>query len=318
MRALLVLVPLALLLAGCTSDDPEESTDPFGAGEPEESTEAPPIVVAEGTTTISTSDEPLGPEPPPAPPADPVTTPPTEPAPTQTTPPPPAPAEPAATPPPPPAPEPTSPPPPASTPPPPPPASPTPPPPSPTPPPPSPTPPPPEDDAWPQEGSFARFAYRGAEGVPGYTFDMEATLTLTYRNGAWTGICEGERRTWVQGGGEDGADRWDNETFRETVALSPLTGPMSPDKGESITMPVFAGCHKRDSRLVVEGMSSHTAPRHSQPIDAWYGHYTPGTGEPYDARAWWDDDTGLVLAYDVYYSRSSDRGWLVDTDAPLK
>lgn len=161
-----------------------------------------------------------------------------------------------------------------------------------------------------------RYAYRGGEGVPGYDRTVETTLTLTYRNGAWTGTCEGVQRTWVQNGGENGEDRYENVTLRQTVALAPPMGPRAATPGQEVSLTVLAECGTQTDRVDVVGLQSHTAPRHGQPIDAWYAEYEPPNGEPRDTRAWWDDETGLVLAYDFLYSHSGHRGWLVDTDAP--
>jgi hypothetical protein len=102
------------------------------------------------------------------------------------------------------------------------------------------------------------------------------------------------------------------------VSLAPPTGPRAATPGQQLSLAVFDTCGTTSDRVDVVGMSIHGAPRHSQPIDAWQGHHNPGTGEPRDTTAWWDDDTGLVLAYDYLYSHSGHRGWLEDTDAPLQ
>ena len=296
MRALLLLLPLALLAAGCVDTfdaPPEESADGTFPEEstalPEESTEGPA-----GDVTVPTP-EPTPEETAAAPPAT------ASPTPVAIETPPPAVVPPPA--------EPAPPPAQATPPPPPPPAQ--------TPPPPAQTTPPPQPASWPREGSFVRYEYRGGEGVPGYDEDVETSVRLTYSNGAWTGVCEGVRREWVRGGNDDGSDRYTNTTIRQQVSFAPFTGPTSPTIGQEFTMTVLSECGPRDGRMRTEGTQTHTAPREPAPIPTWYGHYNPGTGEPYDTRAWWDKHTGLILAYDYEYSRSADRGWIEDTDAPL-
>lgn len=315
--ALLSLALLAAGLAGCTGGpDPDESTAP------DESTEAPPLDPDAGVSTGEPVLEPSLPD-------DgtvPATTPPPEP----TTPTPDVTPEPVTpTPAPTPAVDPTPAPPPAATPPPPPPATtPTPATPSPTPPPPAtpapttpppPTPPPPEP-AWPREGSFVRYRTTGGEGSPdgSYGMDYRNDVTLRYEGGRWVGVCEGatsERfRLWDEDVGDQPAYRWENRTYRESVSFAPAVAPTDVSVGQEVTVPVVERCHTTAYPLPVIRKETHSAPR-TDGVDAWYAHRQEVW--PQDRHAWWDAETGLVLAWDHSQRHTANHGWLVDTDRPL-
>ena len=262
-RALLpALLAVSLLLAGCAvRDDPGESTLP------EESTGPPPgpddgtipgFPAGEPASTTPPPDAPtpveptpVAPPPPPAPTPAPVTpTPPTPPAPTPATP------------------------------------TPTPPPPSPT-----PTPPPPPPTAWPREGSAVRYEVVVLSGSPDgyYNQDTFSNWTWTYRDGDWTGVCEGER---VFGPYEEEQQR-EPISATVTAANPPHWPPMNtrspPAVGEEVTAWRLSGCQIGSGEEIYRGIDDgmHHATDVESPV-------------PYDYVTHWDRETGLVVAWDQW------------------
>lgn len=304
-RAAVLLLLGCLVVAGCV----ESLEESLGDEAPEESVEDPFEWQNEsGVTPTPTSPTVTTPSPTPSPtpPAPPVLT-------VSPTPPSPTPSTPTA---PPPEPTPTPPPEPTPTPPPP---SPTPPPPSPTPEPtPTPTPSPTPAPSWPQPGSFVRYRYEGGEGVPGYALTISTTITLRYDGSAWRGDCVGERREYVANGNPDGTDRYENTTIDQDVSFTPPMAPTTVAPGDTLDVPAISVCELTSKPVVVTGATTHSAPRHEGGVPVWHAEESEERS-PYRADdVWWDMRVGLVVAYDYLGRSSGDRGWLEDTDAPLR
>ena len=306
-------VAAALMLAGCVTDEPDEST------------EAPPdgtVVVGNGPTDDGTAgvDDDGAPvanvsthvgEPSPlTQPAAPTPAPEPAPAPSPTAEPTPAP-----TPAPAPSPQPT--------------AEPTPPAPAPSPQPtaeatppapspqptaaePTPTPTPPADDTWPREGSHVTIRGSAGESIPS-TFDNSSTweASWTYRDGDWRGTCSGSwEHRWEDGSVERG-------TFSRTLDGSngphwPLFNTRSPPAvGEEVQVWVMWDCGISSYDMIYSGTESSEwgTVHNADDVTVAEENYS-------DFDTWWDPDTGLVYEWDWSRSKSGSQGRVVSTDAP--
>ena len=163
----------------------------------------------------------------------------------------------------------------------------------------------------------------GEHDPPGiyYEVKVDARMKLTYRNGAWSGTCtwtQTERSTVFDENGEPTGYEWENTSGTVQVNRGPLREDADASIGDRVEVQVFSEhCTygPLPGMLTVEEIKTHTSPRQSDGSMSYYGYWKPEW--PADAYAYWDVDTGLVLAYRDQRSYSYNDGWMVDTNAPL-
>lgn len=178
-----------------------------------------------------------------------------------------------------------------------------------------------EDDEWPREGSFVRYRTTGGASSPGGGFSTshDADWHLVYTNGGWNGTCtwsRSERVRQYDAENDTYHDEWTNTSGRERVTTTPPRGFTDVTVGDVVEVPYLAGCQEDVfEALTVEEKTVHSAPRQSDGSPSWYGYWNPEW--PADAYAYWETESGLVLAWRDQRTNGYDDGWMVDTDAPL-
>ena len=165
----------------------------------------------------------------------------------------------------------------------------------------------------------------GENDPPGlyYHVDEDARLRLVYNAGQWSGTCtwtRSERNTVFDDDGNAAGYRWENTSGSERITIAPLREPTDVRVGQEVHVDVFGpSCGHGDlgygGNLTVQRQESHTAPRQADGSMTWYAEWQPEW--PAHAYAYWDVDTGLVVAWRESGRNSYSDGWMVDTDAPL-
>ncbi|MBW3584066.1 MAG: hypothetical protein KY455_13325 [Euryarchaeota archaeon] len=179
-----------------------------------------------------------------------------------------------------------------------------------------------DGEEWPRDGSFVRYRTTGGASSPGGGFSTshEADWHIVYTNGVWNGTCtwsRSERARQYDADNDTYHDEWTNTSGTETVSVAPPEGPTDVAIGDTVAVPHLVGCREGVfDELTVEERTTHSAPRQTDGSPTWYGYWKPEW--PADAYAYWETESGLVLAWRDQRTNGYDDGWMVDTDAPLE
>lgn len=164
--------------------------------------------------------------------------------------------------------------------------------------------------AWPAAGSFAEWTHEQSSSGDGNVDAARATFRAERDGTGWTARCSGER-TWTP---LDGAPS--RRALPPGVAQGgPLLAPSNVAIGDRLFVPAFEA--RGACALVAEGAWVEVVAREPRTlalaggaatVTAWKG-VAPASedGFPGSATAWWDVDTGLVLAVETsgYSGRST-------------
>jgi hypothetical protein len=171
---------------------------------------------------------------------------------------------------------------------------------------------------WPQNGSYVKYELSVNHTVPEkFTNLSAAEVTWVYRGGEWANACEASYDR-VE---EDGSTR--SGSFSRAVSNTlPRQGPLfdarDVEPGDRVAGWHMWGCRSDNERLKVDALKTlnitlgDTPPRS---VTAWTAH-ADGRDDRTLQTAW-DDETGIVLSWDLQYARSTTSGRLIGTDAPL-
>lgn len=165
---------------------------------------------------------------------------------------------------------------------------------------------------WPKEGSFVKYETDGGMGVPGYSEDSDSQITLTFRDGRWTGTCTVRERVWHDG------ELTNDTTTTQTVSFSPPSQTKA-SPGEGVTSQYIEGCSKSSENLVSGGETTHAIQLGASvpTIRGQRGIEHPEASAYSDHIVVADNELSLVLTWGLARMHSGDSGRLVDTDAPI-